>query len=58
MFQKWSLPCECEIRKEMLTFIAPFVAIALSDIDVKKVQHPQNATNRRPSPMPAIPTIL
>lgn len=45
-------------EKKMFTFIAPFVAMALSDIVVKKVQDPQNATNRRPSPMPAMPRIL
>ena len=40
------------------TFIAPLVAIALNDIEVKNVQEPQKATSMRPSPMPAIPTIL
>lgn len=42
----------------MLTFIAPFVAIALNDIPVKKVHEPQKATNKSASPIPDMPTIL
>lgn len=40
------------------TFMAPLVAIALSEIPVRKVHKPHNATNNKDSPMPAIPTIL
>lgn len=43
---------------EYNTFIAPLVAIALSDIAVKNVQEPQKATSKSDSLMPAIPTIL
>lgn len=32
--------------------------MALNEIDVRKVHKPQNATNSRDSPMPAMPTIL
>lgn len=46
------------VLKEINTFIAPFVAIALNDNEVKKVHRPQNATSTKDSPMPAIPTIL
>jgi hypothetical protein len=41
-----------------LTFMAPFVAIALRDRDVMKVQRQHMAVRRRVSPIPAMPTIL
>lgn len=47
-----------DITEERITFIAPFVAIALKDIVVKNVHVPQSNTNTRPCPIPAMPTIL
>lgn len=46
------------ISIQLSTFMAPLVAIALSDIPVRKVHKPQSATNNRDSHTPAIPTIL
>lgn len=47
------------IRKiSLLTFIAPLVAIALKDTEVRNVHKPQKVTSNSDSPMPAIPTIL
>lgn len=45
-------------QKKRITFIAPFVAIALKDIVVKNVHVPQSNTKTRPCPIPAMPTIL
>lgn len=47
-----------DITEARITFIAPFVAIALKDIVVKNVHMPQSNTNTRPCPIPAMPTIL
>lgn len=47
-----------DITEKRITFIAPFVAIALKDIVVKNVHKPQSNTNTRPCPIPAMPTIL
>lgn len=46
------------ISIQLSTFMAPLVAIALSDIPVRKVHKPQSATNNRDSHTPAMPTIL
>lgn len=46
------------IKYWSITFIAPFVAIALNDIPVKKVHIPHNEIKTSDPPMPAIPTIL
>lgn len=45
-------------NNSLLTFIAPLVAIALNDTEVRNVHKPQKATSNSDSPMPAIPTIL
>jgi len=38
--------------------MAPLVAIALNDIEVRNVQVPHKETSNNVSPMPAMPTIL
>jgi hypothetical protein len=44
--------------QQKLTFIAPFVAIALREMPVKNVQRQHKITSRRLCQSPAIPIIL